>query len=225
MLPASLVKAVTPLIIRASIPGMTIPQNDSNALYSRAIETLRTLLAEAKASGDPDPTAMNLATVAGDGRVSSRIVLLKHLGEDGLHFFTNYDSAKAEQLAEHAQAAVAFHWKTLRDQVQVRVEGRVEKLDAASSDAYFASRPRMSQIGAWASLQSQTLPDREVFVSRVAEFEQRFADGDVPRPLNWGGYRLLPDLFEFWYGANFRLHDRQRYEMREGVWTRRLLFP
>ena len=194
-------------------------------LYLEAIETLRGLLAEAHVAADPEPTAMNLATVAADGRVSSRIVLLKQLDDDGLQFFTNYESAKAGQLATHAQAAVAFHWKTLRDQVQVRVEGRVEKLDAASSDAYFATRPRLSQIGAWASLQSQELPGRGVFDARVAEFEQRFAGGEVPRPPHWGGYRLRPDLFEFWYGARFRLHDRQRYAAHAGVWSRRLLYP
>lgn len=204
---------------------MTTTSTNPNPLYAEAIETLRTLLAEAKAAGDPEATAMNLATVSASGRVSSRIVLLKHLGLDGLRFFTNYDSDKAEQLAAHAQIAVAFHWKTLRDQVQVRVEGRVEKLDAEASDTYFASRPRMSQIGAWASLQSRELPAREVFDNRVAEFEERFAGVDVPRPPNWGGYRLVPDLFEFWYGANFRLHDRHRYELHEGRWTRRLLFP
>jgi len=194
-------------------------------LYLEAIQTLRGLLAEAHAAADPEPTAMNLATVAGDGRVSSRIVLLKHLDEDGLQFFSNYESAKAGQLAAHAQAAVSFHWKTLREQVQVRVEGGVEKLDAGVSDAYFATRPRLSQIGAWASLQSQELPGREVFDARVAEFEQRFAGGEVPRPPHWGGYCLRPDLFEFWYGASFRLHDRHRYEARAGVWSRRLLYP
>ncbi len=194
-------------------------------LYLEAIQTLRGLLAEAHAAADPEPTAMNLATVAGDGRVSSRIVLLKHLDDDGLQFFSNYESAKAGQLAAHAQAAVSFHWKTLREQVQVRVEGGVEKLDAGVSDAYFATRPRLSQIGAWASLQSQELPGREVFDARVAEFEQRFAGGEVPRPPHWGGYCLRPDLFEFWYGASFRLHDRHRYEARAGVWSRRLLYP
>ena len=194
-------------------------------LYLEAIQTLRGLLAEAHAAADPEPTAMNLATVAGDGRVSSRIVLLKHLDDDGLQFFSNYESAKAGQLAAHAQAAVSFHWKTLREQVQVRVEGSVEKLDAGVSDAYFATRPRLSQIGAWASLQSQELPGREVFDARVAEFEQRFAGGEVPRPPHWGGYCLRPDLFEFWYGASFRLHDRHRYEARAGVWSRRLLYP
>lgn len=204
---------------------MTIDHSESQALLTEAIETLRNLLAEAKAAADPEPTAMNLATVAADGRVSSRIVLLKQVDEKGLQFFTNYESAKAAQLATHAQAALSFHWKTLRDQIQVRVEGRVEKLDAASSDAYFASRHRMSQIGAWASLQSQELPDRDVFEARVAEVEKRFEGSEVSRPPHWGGYRLVPDLFEFWYGAKFRLHDRQRYELSDGVWSKRLLYP
>jgi pyridoxamine 5'-phosphate oxidase len=194
-------------------------------LYQQAITTLRNLLAEATAAGDSEPTAMTLSTVGHDGRVSSRIVLLKTLDADGLGFFTNYESAKAEQLAAHSQAAANFHWKTLRDQVQVRVEGRVEKLDAAGSDLYFATRPRMSQIGAWASLQSQELPDRAVFEQRVAETESRFANVDVPRPPNWGGYRLCPDVFEFWYGARFRLHDRQRYELTNGLWRKCMLYP
>lgn len=168
---------------------------------------------------------MSLSTIGSNGRVSSRIVLLKQVDADGLCFFTNYESAKGGQLAAHDQAAVNFHWKTLRDQVQVRVEGLVEKLDAADSDAYFATRPRMSQIGAWASLQSQELPDREVFDARVAEIEGKYAGVDVPRPPTWGGYRLRPDLFEFWYGARFRLHDRQRYALEDGVWRKFLLYP
>ncbi len=204
---------------------MTTNKSESQARLAEAIDTLRTLLVEAKAAGDPEPTAMNLATVAADGRVSSRIVLLKQIDDEGLRFFTNYESAKASQLAAHAQAAINFHWKTLRDQIQVRVEGRVEKLDDASSDVYFASRPRMSQIGAWASLQSQELPGREVFDARVADVEKRFEGSEVSRPPSWGGYRLVPDLFEFWYGAKFRLHDRQRYELSDGAWTKRLLYP
>lgn len=194
-------------------------------LYQQAIETLRGLLAEAAAADDPEPTAMNLATLDEDGRVHSRIVLLKGLDGDGLRFFTNYESAKAAQLAAHAQAALGFHWKTLRDQVQVRVEGVVEKLDSADSDAYFATRPRQSQIGAWASLQSQELPRREVFDARVAEIEERFAGIEVPRPPHWGGYRLVPDLFEFWYGARYRLHERQRYQRLDGEWRKSQLYP
>lgn len=204
---------------------MSIDHSEPPSACAAAISTLRSLLDEARAAGDPEPTAMNLATVAADGRVSSRIVLLKQIDEDGLRFFTNYESAKAAQLFAHPQAALNFHWKTLRDQVQVRVEGRVEMLDAASSDAYFALRPRMSQIGAWASLQSQQLPDRDVFDARVEDVEARFDGIEVSRPPNWGGYRLVPDLFEFWYGAKFRLHDRQRYELTDGIWTKRLLYP
>lgn len=168
---------------------------------------------------------MTLSTLGRDGRVSSRVVLLKKLDPEGLCFFTNYESAKAGQLAAHEQAALNFHWKTLREQVQVRVEGTVEKLGAAESDAYFASRPRMSQIGAWASLQSQELASREVFEARVADIESRYAGVEVPRPPHWGGYRLRPDCFEFWYGAGFRLHERHRYELKGGDWRTCLLYP
>lgn len=198
---------------------------DTPTPYREAIATLGTLLDEAAASGDPEPTAMNLATVGADGRVSSRIVLLKQLDEDGLCFFTNYESAKGIQLVAHAQAALSFHWKALRDQVQVRVEGLVSTLDAAQSDAYFATRPRQSQVGAWASLQSQPLPDRATFEARVDAVEVRFAGMAVPRPPHWGGYRLAPDLIEFWYGARYRLHERVRYQRRDGVWSRGLVYP
>ena len=191
----------------------------------QAIETLRALLAEAAASGDPEPTAMNLATSDGDGRVSSRIVLLKAVDESGLQFFTNYESCKGRQLAAHPQAALAFHWKTLREQVQARIEGVVGRIPEADSDAYFATRPRQSQIGAWASLQSEPLASRAVFEDRFAAFEQQFADAAVPRPPHWGGYLLVPDLIEFWYGARFRLHERVRHERRDGVWITQLLYP
>jgi pyridoxamine 5'-phosphate oxidase len=201
------------------------PASTSRDIHHEALATLQRLLGEATAAGDPEPGAMNLATVGAAGRVSSRIVLLKGIGEDGLRFFTNYESAKAEELAAHPQAALCLHWKTLADQVQVRVEGGVGMLDAADSDAYFATRPRLSQIGAWASLQSQTLPDRETFEARVAEVERRFSGVDVPRPPHWGGYRLVPDRFEFWYGARHRWHERQRYELRDGTWSRRQLYP
>jgi pyridoxamine 5'-phosphate oxidase len=121
--------------------------------------------------------------------------------------------------------ALCFHWKLLREQIQVRVEGVVSQVSAAESDAYFASRPRGSQIGAWASLQSQALPDRETFERRFAEFETRFEGGDVPRPPHWGGYLVKPDRIEFWYGARYRLHERVTY-LREGAsWSKGLLYP
>lgn len=198
---------------------------ESVALYQQALTTFRDVLGAAQAAGDPEPTAMTLATCA-DGRVSARIVLLKGVDERGFRFFTNYHSAKGHQLDAQAQVALCFHWKTLRDGVQVRIEGRVEKLAANESDAYFATRARGSQLGAWASLQSQTLADRAEFEARLAGFEQRFADIPVPRPPHWGGFVVVPDLIEFWYGANFRLHERQCYERAvDGSWSRRMLYP
>lgn len=199
--------------------------NESNPLYQEALATFRGLLDEARASADPEPTAMTLATVA-NGRVSARIVLLKHVDERGFQFFTNYESAKGAQLAVHPQVALCFHWKALRQQVQVRVEGRAEQLSAAESDAYFATRARGSQIGAWASRQSQPLADRDEFEARIAEFEARFADAPVPRPPHWGGFLVIPDCIEFWYGAGFRLHERWRYERAAcGDWRKGLLYP
>ena len=189
------------------------------------VATLERLIGEARASGDSEPTAMTLATVDADGRVAARIVLLKGVSADGLRFFTNYTSSKADALAAHPQAALTFHWKTLGDQVQARFEGRVVRLAEADSDAYFATRPRESQLGAWASLQSQPLPDRATFDARYAQFEQQFGDGTVPRPPHWGGYRLVPDRVEFLYGARYRLHERVIHALRDGRWEHGLLYP
>jgi pyridoxamine 5'-phosphate oxidase len=194
-------------------------------LYQEALTTVRALLDEATRGGDPEPTAMTLATADAHGRVSARIVLLKQLDEHGAVFYTNYDSAKGVQLAAHAQVALCLHWKTLRDGVQVRIEGVVERVDAAESDAYFATRPHDSQIGAWASLQSQTLPARADLDARIVECERQFAGAPVPRPPNWGGYRVLPDMIEFWYGQSARLHDRVRYERVDSEWEKRMLYP
>ena len=168
---------------------------------------------------------MTLATADASGRVSARIVLLKGVDARGFQFHTNYESRKGAELAAHPQVALCFHWKLLDDQVQVRVEGTIAKLPAAESDAYFASRPRGSQIGAWASLQSRALPDRAAFDARVAEFERRFEGGPVPRPPHWGGYLVAPDRIEFWYGAKFRLHERVCYVLRDGAWSKGMLFP
>ncbi|HSX60319.1 MAG TPA: pyridoxamine 5'-phosphate oxidase [Tahibacter sp.] len=190
-----------------------------------ALAELDALLAEAAAGGDPEPTAMNLSTVDERGRPHSRIVLLKGTGPDGLRFFTNYTSAKGQQLATNALVALCIHWKHLREGVQVRVEGAVEELSAADSDAYFATRPRGSQIGAWASLQSQTLAARADFEARIAHYEAEFAGRDVPRPPHWGGYLVKPDLVEFWYGAKHRLHERLCYERIEGTWRVQQLYP
>lgn len=194
-------------------------------LKSEILDTFLRLLDEAKASGDREPTAMNLATVDGSGRVASRIVLLKGVDERGFRFHTNYQSDKGSQLEAHPQVALCFHWKQLREGVQVRVEGAARKLQAEESDAYFASRPRGSQIGAWASLQSQTLPDRDTFEQRVARYEQQFEGREVTRPPHWGGFVVEPDMLEFWYGAEFRLHERVRWDRHGQTWTSRMLYP
>jgi len=195
------------------------------ALTPEILVTFRNLLDEAKTVGEPEPTAMTLATADAAGRVSARIVLLKSFDEHGFVFHSNYDSIKGAQLAAHNNAALCLLWKTLRDQVQVRIEGVVEKASDAESDAYFAYRPRGSQLGAWASLQSQTLATRGDLETRLAEVETRFFGQDVPRPPNWGGYRLVPDMVEFWYGAKFRLHERVRHEYTDAGWSQRLLYP
>ncbi|MBL8299763.1 MAG: pyridoxamine 5'-phosphate oxidase [Rhodanobacteraceae bacterium] len=190
-----------------------------------ALAEFDALLAEAIAGADPEPTAMNLSTVDARGRPHSRIVLLKGVGPNGLLFFTNYTSAKGEELAANPHAALCLHWKHLREGVQVRMEGQVQTLPEADSDTYFSTRPRGSQIGAWASLQSQVLPERADFEARIAQYEAEFAGRDVPRPPHWGGYLLRPDLIEFWYGAKFRLHERYRYEVIDGAWQKQLLYP
>lgn len=194
-------------------------------LQAEALATFHALLDEARAAGEPDPTAMSLATADARGRPSVRTVLLKHIDERGFVFYTNFDSRKGRQLAANPQAALLFLWKALRQQVQVQVEGTVEPVSAAEADAYFASRPRESQIGAWASLQSQTLDARETFEARIAAFSAEFEGGPVPRPPHWSGFRLVPEMIEFWYGAGFRLHERQRYARVDGCWSRRMLYP
>jgi len=194
-------------------------------MISREIlDTFNELLREAGAAGEPEPTSMTLATATPDGRVSARIVLLKHVDERGFVFYTNRESLKGLQLAAHARAALLFHFKHLRNGVQVRIEGCVSHVSHDESDAYFATRPRGSQLGAWASLQSQPLASREAFDARIAEYEARFPDA-VPRPPHWGGYRVAPARIEFWYGAAFRLHDRHAYEFVDGSWRHALLFP
>lgn len=196
-------------------------------LHAEALRTFTDLLAEATAAGDVEPTAMTVATVGRDGRPSARIVLLKAFDERGFVFYTNFDSRKGAQLAINPQAALLFLWKNLRgrEHVQARIEGTVEPVSAAEADAYFATRPRPSQVGAWASLQSQTLDSRETFEARFSAFEKKFEGGDVPRPAQWSGFRVVPELIEFWYGAAYRLHERQQYERVGGDWSKRMLYP
>jgi pyridoxamine 5'-phosphate oxidase len=189
------------------------------------VATFDALLERARASGDREPTAMTLATVDATGQPSARTVLLKSFDARGFVFYTHLDSRKGRQLAGDARAALLFHWKLLDEGIQVHVEGTVEPVEAAEADAYFATRPRESQLGAWASLQSQPLPDRDTFEMRLAEAKARFAGGDVPRPPGWSGFRVRPAEVEFWYGARFRLHERQRWTRVDGAWQRRMLYP
>ncbi len=170
----------------------------------------------------PEPNAMTLATIGLDGRPKARVVLVKGLSEQGFSFFTNYESNKGQELAANPQAALQFHWVALER--QVRIEGRVEKLSAAESDAYYQSRPANSRLGAWASPQSQVIASRSVIEQREAEFRARFGE-QVPRPPHWGGYRLIPDCFEFWQGRPSRLHDRLRYQLEENQWRIERLAP
>lgn len=170
-----------------------------------------------------DHTAVALATVDGMGLPDVRMVLLKGYGPDGFLFYTNSNSTKGVELAGNMQAALCFHWKEL--QRQVRLRGRVELLDAEASDAYFASRDRGSQIGAWASKQSQPLEDRFALEKAVAVETARHGIGKVPRPDYWNGYRLIPNSIEFWQHGNFRLHDRVLYRLEGGQWTGQALYP
>lgn len=197
----------------------------SAGVPAAVLATFAKLLDEARAAGDREPTAMTLATTDADGRLSARIVLLKAFDARGFVFYTNTRSRKGQALAAHPHAALLFHWKTLRDQVQVRIEGRVEAVTGTKADAYFASRTRGSQLGAWASLQSEPLPDRASFEARYARFEREYEGRVVPRPPHWSGYRLVPDAIEFWYGMAYRLHDRHVHRLVEGVWTEGLLYP
>lgn len=164
----------------------------------------------------PEPNAMTLATADANGKPHARVVLLKALDEGGFVFFTNYQSDKARELAQNPFAGLVFMWLEL--QRQVRVEGRVEKVSEAESDAYFLSRPRPSQIGALVSPQSQTIPNRQFLEDKYMQLEKEYAGKPVERPANWGGYRLFPERFEFWQGRQSRLHDRLVYELKGQNW-------
>ena len=180
-------------------------------------------LGEAAASEPNDPSAMALATVDADGLPNVRMVLLKDHGPDGFVFYTNKESAKGGELAVTPKAAAVFHWKSLRRQVRIR--GPVEEVDAATSDAYYASRDRGSRIGAWASKQSRPLESRFALEKAVAAVTARHAVGDIPRPDHWGGFRIVPVEIEFWKDGAFRLHDRIVFASNGDHWSKTRLYP
>jgi len=178
---------------------------------------------EAEANEPNDPNGMALTTVSAAGRPATRMVLLKGWDERGFVFYTNLESRKADEIRANKQVAILFHWKSLRR--QIRIEGAVSPVTAAEADAYFASRRRVSKLGAWASDQSRPLPSRAIFESRVAEMEKRFPGEDVPRPPNWAGWRVTPDYFEFWQDREFRLHERIIFTRAGEGWETGMLYP
>ena len=188
-------------------------------------EPIERYLAAARraAEHDIDTAPVALATADVSGQPSARIVLLRQVDNRGFVFYTNYRSRKAQDLERNPRAALCQHWPSLEE--QIRVEGRVERVSDAESDAYFSGRPRESQIGAWASDQSAELDTRATLDARVQEFEARFAGAAVPRPPFWGGYRLVPDRIEFWYGRPGRLHERVLFARREDGWITARLYP
>lgn len=216
---------------------VSIPKSPSAAEYAtegdralipdtnEPIGLLEAWLKDANEHEPNDSTAMSLATVDQDGMPDVRVVLLRGLSaEDGFQFYTNYDSAKGEQLAAHPKAAICFHWKSLRRQVRVR--GTIEKSAAEQSDAYFRQRAPQSRIAAIASDQSRPLDNREIFNQRVAEISSIYGDdNDIPRPEHWGGYRLIPTEIEFWQDQAFRMHDRLKLVRSGSTWSSMRLYP
>lgn len=191
-------------------------------ICSDPIEQLRRWLEEAVKGGVPEPNAMSLCTCA-NGRPSARVVLLRRLDSGGLVFFTSYFSRKGREIEENPSAAVLFYWPQL--QRQIRVEGTAARIPEDESDAYFASRPRGHQLGAWASEQSEPVENRELLDQRMRDYQERFEGEEVPRPHSWGGYALVPDRFEFWQGRPNRMHDRLEFTQSHGVWSVRRLQP
>ncbi|HEY8571707.1 pyridoxamine 5'-phosphate oxidase [Phenylobacterium sp.] len=202
--------------VTSAEPPELLSEDDPFALFAEWLK-------EALEKEPNDGNAMALATVDEDGLPDVRMVLLKDVDADGFVFYTNLESAKGRQLAANPKAALLFHWKSLRRQVRVR--GTVEPVTAEEADAYFATRARPAQLGAWASDQSRPLTDRLALEKKIAEVGLRFGLGKVPRPPHWSGFRIRPQTFEFWRNRAFRLHERLVFEPAQGGWTTRRLFP
>jgi len=194
---------------------MTLPE-EAQARFEQC-------LSAAMDAGELEPTAMCLSTVRMGGGVSSRMVLLKGWDAEGFVFYTNLESNKGQQLAVDSHAALVFHWK--QTEQQVRIEGLAEPVSDAEADEYFASRARGSQLGAWASEQSRPMKGRTELLKRVARIEARYLAKSVPRPPHWSGFRVRPEMIEFWYGRSSRLHDRHRYTLEDDAWQEQRLFP
>ncbi|HLW73938.1 MAG TPA: pyridoxamine 5'-phosphate oxidase [Gammaproteobacteria bacterium] len=192
-------------------------------LYTEAIERFRKLYTEAQQLDMPEPSAVSLASVDADGRPSVRTILLKGFDPRGFVFYTNKQSRKGRALKANGKAALCFLWQPLMQQVQV--EGTAGDVSEAGADAYWATRIRLSQIGAWASEQSAVMPDKDALQRRFQEFEKQFAGKPVPRPPHWSGFRLKPESIEFWSSRPGRLHERERYMLKDGAWTHDWLYP
>ena len=192
-------------------------------LKSDPFDQFREWFDEAITSGMPDPNAMVLSTCGIDRRPASRIVLLKEVTATGLTFFTNYNSRKGKHIEQNPFGSLLFPWHSMER--QVRIEGKIVKVDPGKSDEYFQSRPEGSRIGAWTSPQSEEIPSREYLETLEKKFRLKFETRTIPRPPQWGGYQLLPDRFEFWQGRENRLHDRFEYYLRKGSWKVRMLAP
>ena len=196
---------------------------DEASLPANPLSLLEDWLEEAITAGVPEPTAMNLSTVGKAGRPSARIVLLKEISENGLSFFTNYESKKGVQLLENPNAAITFFWPELER--QIRLEGNVEKISEAESEAYFKTRPKESRIGAWASEQSRTLADKKILEEKFNQLASEFTESEIPKPAFWGGFLFIPSLIEFWQGRPNRLHDRILYQSEGNSWQTSRLYP
>ena len=189
----------------------------------KPIDLFKDWFEEAKKNEINDPNAMNLATISSDGKLNSRIVLLKSYSDEGFIFYSNSNSKKGQALLNNNNVALNFHWKSLNK--QIRIEGTAAVISNTKSDEYYNSRPHGSKIGAWASLQSEELSDRNLLIKRVEDYEKKFQGNNVPRPSHWNGYLVKPNLIEFWQDMPFRLHDRLEFKKENGNWVSKKLYP